>query len=64
MGRAALLLAALLTAPVAQAEWLYREAAIMGTRCTVELWSADRDSSGMAGLVTRNPLLAAPSTRR
>ena len=24
-----------------QAEWLYREAAIMGTRCTVELWAAD-----------------------
>jgi len=26
----------------AQAEWLQREEAIMGTRCVVELWSADR----------------------
>jgi FAD:protein FMN transferase len=26
----------------AQAEWLQREAAIMGTRCVVELWSEDR----------------------
>ncbi|HRX88474.1 MAG TPA: FAD:protein FMN transferase [Steroidobacteraceae bacterium] len=26
----------------AQAEWIYREAAIMGTRCAVEVWSDDR----------------------
>jgi thiamine biosynthesis lipoprotein len=26
----------------ARAEWLYREAAIMGTRCAVELWADDR----------------------
>jgi FAD:protein FMN transferase len=26
----------------ARAEWLYRDEAIMGTRCAVELWSADR----------------------
>jgi FAD:protein FMN transferase len=25
-----------------QAEWLYREEAIMGTRCAVELWATDR----------------------
>jgi FAD:protein FMN transferase len=25
-----------------QAEWMYREEAIMGTRCAVELWSEDR----------------------
>jgi thiamine biosynthesis lipoprotein len=43
MLRAALLaLLSLFAVPVAQAEWLYREAAIMGTRCTVELWSTDR----------------------
>lgn len=30
-----------LAAP-AHAEWLHREAAIMGTRCAVELWSTDR----------------------
>ncbi len=34
-------LAVTLTSP-ARAEWLYREAAIMGTRCTVEVWSTDR----------------------
>jgi thiamine biosynthesis lipoprotein len=28
--------------PDARAEWLYRDEAIMGTRCAVELWSADR----------------------
>ncbi|MEJ0008491.1 MAG: hypothetical protein WDM77_19545 [Steroidobacteraceae bacterium] len=26
----------------AHAEWLYRDAPIMGTRCDVELWSEDR----------------------
>ena len=31
-----------LRADKAQAEWIYREAAIMGTRCAVELWSDDR----------------------
>jgi thiamine biosynthesis lipoprotein len=34
--------------PVAQAEWLYREAAIMGTRCAVELWSTDRAAGNAA----------------
>ena len=27
-----------------QAEWLYREEAIMGTRCAVELWATDKVS--------------------
>jgi FAD:protein FMN transferase len=31
-----------------QAEWLYREAAIMGTRCAVELWSEDRKAGDAA----------------
>lgn len=35
------LLLLLLAAGPVRAEWLYREAAIMGTRCTVELWAAD-----------------------
>jgi thiamine biosynthesis lipoprotein len=49
MLRAALLaLLSLLALPVAHAEWLYREAAIMGTRCTVELWSADRAAGDAA----------------
>lgn len=49
MLRAALLaLISLLAMPVAQAEWLYREAAIMGTRCTVELWSEDRAAGNAA----------------
>ena len=34
---ALLCLAAL--APTARAEWIFREEAIMGTRCAVELWS-------------------------
>ena len=34
-------LGALVAVP-AEAEWLQREEAIMGTRCVVELWSADR----------------------
>src|SRR5579884_1767554 len=45
MSAAAAVLAAVLAvgwcAP-ARAEWLYREAPIMGTRCDVELWSDDR----------------------
>ena len=49
MLRAALFaLVSLLALPVAQAEWLYREAAIMGTRCTVELWSIDRAAGNAA----------------
>jgi thiamine biosynthesis lipoprotein len=31
-----------------QAEWLYREEAIMGTRCAVELWSEDRTAGDAA----------------
>jgi FAD:protein FMN transferase len=31
-----------------QAEWLYREEAIMGTRCAVEVWAADRKSGDAA----------------
>jgi thiamine biosynthesis lipoprotein len=49
MLRAALLaLLSLFAVPAAQAEWLYREAAIMGTRCTVELWSTDRAAGNAA----------------
>ena len=32
-----------------QAEWLYRDEAIMGTRCAVELWATDR-SAGEAAM--------------
>jgi thiamine biosynthesis lipoprotein len=39
---AIVLLIAVLRTPAAQAEWLYREEAIMGTRCAVELWATDR----------------------
>src|SRR5512139_88934 len=31
-----------------QAEWLYREQAIMGTRCAVELWATDRNAGDAA----------------
>ena len=31
-----------------QAEWLYREEAIMGTRCAVELWATDRAAGNAA----------------
>lgn len=31
-----------------QAEWLYREEAIMGTRCAVELWATDREKGNAA----------------
>ena len=39
---AIVLLATLIFAAPARAEWLYRDEAIMGTRCAVELWAADR----------------------
>ncbi|MBK6597250.1 MAG: FAD:protein FMN transferase [Proteobacteria bacterium] len=32
----------------AQAEWIYREQSIMGTRCAVELWSEDRERAEQA----------------
>lgn len=41
-----------------------RIAALCAQHGVRELWTADRDFGGMAGLVTRNPLVAAPSTRR
>jgi thiamine biosynthesis lipoprotein len=31
-----------------QAEWVYREEAIMGTRCAVELWATDRNAGNAA----------------
>jgi thiamine biosynthesis lipoprotein ApbE len=31
-----------------QAEWLYRDEAIMGTRCAVELWATDRPAGEAA----------------
>jgi thiamine biosynthesis lipoprotein len=40
-GVCVLVLAALACTP-ARAEWLYRDAPIMGTRCDVELWTEDR----------------------
>jgi thiamine biosynthesis lipoprotein len=40
-GVLAALMCASLSVP-AQAEWIYRDAPIMGTRCDVELWSEDR----------------------
>lgn len=36
------LLCGALHSAAVQAEWLYREEAIMGTRCAVELWATDR----------------------
>jgi FAD:protein FMN transferase len=44
----ALLLSAALHCVAAQAEWLYREEAIMGTRCAVELWATDRAAGDSA----------------
>lgn len=42
-------LALLAAAPaLARAEWIQREAAIMGTRCVVELWSVDRNAGERA----------------
>jgi FAD:protein FMN transferase len=38
----AVLLSAALRSAAVQAEWLYREEPIMGTRCAVELWATDR----------------------
>jgi thiamine biosynthesis lipoprotein len=37
-----LCLALVVAAPAARAEWLYRDARIMGTLCAVELWAEDR----------------------
>jgi FAD:protein FMN transferase len=42
------LLCAALHSGAVQAEWLYREESIMGTRCAVELWSADRKQGDAA----------------
>ena len=42
-------MAAMLHSAGVQAEWLYREEAIMGTRCAVELW-ADSREAGEAGI--------------
>jgi thiamine biosynthesis lipoprotein len=39
---AIVLLIAVLRSADVRAEWLYREEAIMGTRCAVELWATDR----------------------
>jgi thiamine biosynthesis lipoprotein len=39
---ALVLLVAVFRSGAAQAEWIYREEAIMGTRCAVELWAVDR----------------------
>jgi FAD:protein FMN transferase len=36
------LLCGIVYSAAVQAEWLYRDAAIMGTRCAVELWATDR----------------------
>jgi FAD:protein FMN transferase len=44
-----LLLAATGSSAPARAEWIYREAPIMGTRCDVELWADDR-SKGEAAI--------------
>jgi thiamine biosynthesis lipoprotein len=53
MSARGLLLAACLAlgagaAATARAEWIQREAAIMGTRCVVELWSTDRTAGERA----------------
>jgi FAD:protein FMN transferase len=45
----ALAVGLMLSATIARAEWLQREAAIMGTRCTVELW-ADDANAGAASI--------------
>jgi FAD:protein FMN transferase len=39
---ALVLLCAPIFAPSVRAEWLYRDEAIMGTRCAVELWAVDK----------------------
>ena len=53
MFRGTLLAAALMLAVAlpARAEWVRREEAIMGTRCAVELWAADR-ASGEAAIAS------------
>lgn len=38
----------LIAAMPLRAEWLYRDEAIMGTRCTVELWTTDRQKGEQA----------------
>jgi thiamine biosynthesis lipoprotein len=43
-----LLASGMLHSAAVQAEWLYREEAIMGTRCAVELWSEDRKAGDAA----------------
>jgi FAD:protein FMN transferase len=45
---ACLLLGAALHSAAVQAEWVYREEAIMGTRCSVELWATDRAEGDVA----------------
>ena len=40
--------ASVLHSAAVQAEWLYREEAIMGTRCAVELWATDRAAGNAA----------------
>jgi FAD:protein FMN transferase len=42
------LLASLLATTSAHAEWVYRNTAIMGTRCTVEVWSENLPSAEVA----------------
>jgi FAD:protein FMN transferase len=42
------LFATVLHSAAVQAEWLYREDAIMGTRCAVEVWAADRAQGNAA----------------
>jgi FAD:protein FMN transferase len=42
------LLAAMLHSAAVQAEWQYREEVIMGTRCAVEVWAADRAQGNAA----------------
>jgi thiamine biosynthesis lipoprotein len=42
------LLCAGLHSAAVQAEWLYREEAIMGTRCAVEVWATDRSQGDAA----------------
>jgi thiamine biosynthesis lipoprotein len=45
---ALVLLCAAFHSAAVQAEWLYREEAIMGTRCAVELWATDRSQGDAA----------------
>jgi thiamine biosynthesis lipoprotein len=43
-----MLVASALHSAAVHAEWLYREEAIMGTRCAVELWATDRAAGNAA----------------